>query len=365
MRVLVVDDSTLFRKFVRDALLELPDVEVVGVAANGKIALEKLETLCPDLLTLDIEMPELDGLGVLRELRQRHSSVGVILLSAFTGAGARMTTTGLGLGAFDFVLKPTGNNAKDSLATLRNDLLPKVKAFVESRRTKNSQSVSRRLASDVSASPCTVTEHATPEVIVIGVSTGGPKALATLLPKLPADLPVPVMIVQHMPPLFTATLAADLNRDCRLNVCEAQDYQRVEPGNIYIAPGGKQMGLVGHSRPRGEVGVSVPMRIRITDDEPERGCKPSVDYLFRSAAEIYDHRVLAVVMTGMGDDGTAGCRILKQHGAQVVAQNEASCVVYGMPRSVVEAGLADIVCPLDHIATTIGKLVGQGRLLCK
>lgn len=352
MRALVVDDSMLFRKVVRDALAQEPGVEVVGSAGDGRSALEKIDQLKPDVITLDLEMPGIDGLEVLRQLRTRPAPPAVIVISALTEAGAEMTTKALRLGAFDFVLKPNGPKLDENQARLQLELLPKIELLADRKHIKlNGQPAPAKCEVILHAPQHTATPSRAPEIIAIGISTGGPSALHEMLPKLPASLSVPVVIVQHMPPKFTRSLADDLNRHCALEVQEAQDATRLQPGHVYIAPGGYQMKI--EQFPRG-------LEIRITDDPPEKSCRPSVDYLFRSLAEIMGPRVLAVIMTGMGDDGFQGCQILKRHGARVMAQDAASCVVYGMPRQIVDHGLADMIRPLDAIADTIVEAVCGG-----
>ena len=345
VRVLIVDDSALYRKVVRDVLSDAPGVEVLGVAANGRIALRSADSLKPDLITLDLEMPEIDGLGVLRELQRRGSDVGVVVLSGHSQAGAKLTTAALELGAFDFVVKPSGADHAANAARLQRELLPKLAAFARSRRSQSPSLVAATRFPEPGDQP--------PRVVAIGVSTGGPAALATVLPALPGDFSLPIVIVQHMPAVFTRTLAESLNESCSLHVQEAQNGVPVEPGNVYIAPGGKQMKVV---RPNSRT------TLRVTDDPPENNCRPAVDYLFRSVAELYGTQSLAVVLTGMGDDGTEGCRLLKSRGARIIAQDAASCVVFGMPRSVIQAGLANVVSPLDEVATTIRQLVERPAL---
>ncbi len=360
LKVLVVDDSVVFRSVVRDLLNAHPDVSVVGVAANGRIALRQVELLRPDLLTLDFEMPELDGLGVLKALKEQGTHApGAIMLSAFTQQGARVTIEALHLGAFDFVPKPQTSSPTESRRELQRTLLPKVDAFAVSRglprsgkavsgspaATSRRQPVARKRL--VSASPVFKLQ---PQVVAIGVSTGGPEALLHVIPRLPADFPLPVLLVQHMPPVFTRSLAEDLDRRSRLSVCEAEDGQQVRRGWVYIAPGGKQMKVVQQGG---------QPTIRITDDPPVKSCRPSVDYLFESLVETYQGRVLAVVMTGMGDDGADGCQRLKAAGGTVIAQDRATCVVWGMPRAVVERELADFEVPLDEIPSTILRCIHQ------
>lgn len=360
MRVLIVDDSTLFRKVVRDALATCQGVEVVAVASDGKSALEKIEHYRPDLVTLDVEMPVLNGIEVLRELHARPHRPEVIMLSGLTDHGALNTTQALRLGAFDFVLKPHGQaNMEESAQQLRADLVPKVRALQDRLAAANQQKSEKPNEADVPFTPPVGSKPfdiSQVTVVGIGVSTGGPAALSTMLPKLPASLSVPLLIVQHMPPMFTKSLANDLNRACKISVCEAQDGQSVTSGTAYIAPGGKQMKVAT------ENGAKV---IRITDDPPERSCRPSVDYMFRSIAHEYGRQAMAVVMTGMGDDGTLGCRLLKRHGCMVVAQDEKSCVVFGMPRQVISAGLADKVVPLEQLHEVVQCAGSKGAATCR
>ncbi len=361
LKVLVVDDSVVFRSVVRDLLNAQPDVSVVGVAANGRIALRQVELLRPDLLTLDFEMPELDGLGVLKALKELGPHApGAIMLSAFTRQGARVTIEALHLGAFDFVPKPQTSSPTESRHQLQRTLVPKVEAFALARGLRRGKERAGTTGSAAAAgkSPSRAAGPASkvpvfklqPQVVGIGVSTGGPEALLHVIPRLPADFPLPVLLVQHMPPVFTRSLAEDLDRRSRLRVCEAEDGQRVQRGWVYIAPGGKQMKVVQQGG---------QPTIRITDDPPVKSCRPSVDYLFESLAETYQGRVLAVVMTGMGDDGADGCQRLKAAGGTVIAQDRATCVVWGMPRAVVERELADFEVPLDDIPAAILRCIRQ------
>lgn len=363
IRVLIVDDTVTYRKVLSDLLASVPGVEVVGTASNGRIAVLKIEQLRPDLLTLDFEMPEMDGLGVLRHLKATDSRTGAIMLSAFTARGAEETIAALRLGAFDFVLKPSTGNMEESIRALRADLCPKIAAFARSRSIRGmlnrpapappkpvlpSSGIAQRMQK-VAATP------GKPEVVAVGVSTGGPTALATMLPGLPADLAAPMMIVQHMPPKFTKSLADDLDRRCSLAVCEAEEGQPVAPGQILVAPGGRQMKI---DRRDGALVA------RITDDPPENNCRPSVDYLFRSVANHCGRNALGVIMTGMGSDGFLGCRLMKRQGAAIITQDEATCVVYGMPKAPAEEGLSDVIAPLDRIASEITRFVGKGVPAC-
>lgn len=362
IQALVVDDSALYRKFVASVLKEIPEVEVIGTASNGRIALEKIKSLKPDFITLDLEMPELDGLGLLRELSLLNMELPTVMISSLTADGAKATNTALQLGAFDFVLKPVGKSPEESRKQLRKDLAPKIQASLSTLRRKQRANRSRSTNESHPAAtrPKIQNKSATagvvrpqPEIVGIGVSTGGPVALNKVLPGLPADFPCPILLVQHMPPLFTKSLADDLNRICPIEVLEAADGMVAKPGQVLIAPGGSQMKIAKINRE--------PV-VQITDDAPERSCKPSVDYLFRSIAHHYGNRAVGTILTGMGDDGTVGCQLMKNKGALIVAQDEASCVVYGMPRSVAEAGLVDQVVPLNDIATCLTKSAGQGIL---
>lgn len=347
LRCLVVDDSALYRKIVRDVLATAPDVEVIGAAADGVRAIDQIASLKPDLVTLDLEMPRLDGIGVLRKMKERGISTPAIMVSAFTASGAKATTEALGLGAFDFILKPNTSSLDQSILQLRRDLLPKVKAVqlrTASARLANPSRTARptRPARPVPSSPASKPKlpGIRPEIIAIGISTGGPQALTQLLPKLPADFRTPIVIVQHMPPMFTKSLAEDLDRRCKLKVSEATQGQPIRPGEVLIAPGGKHMRVAK---------LATGAVVQMTDDPPERNCKPAVDFLFRSVASCYGPRALAAVLTGMGDDGAAGAKHIKQAGGSVITQDEASCVVYGMPKAVVDAGLADSVLPLNRV----------------
>ncbi|MBN2581320.1 MAG: chemotaxis response regulator protein-glutamate methylesterase [Pirellulales bacterium] len=365
LRVLIVDDTAVYRKIISNVLNGLPGVTVVGTAANGRIALKRIEELRPDLVTLDLEMPEMDGLEVLRCLQQTSCNVGVIMLSAFTSEDAESTITAFKLGAFDFVLKPHGPDFAENVAQLRARLAGKVTAYAYQssirdilRTRADSRARGPRTSPAVRLEPPPLKIPHPPQIraVAIGISTGGPQALARMLPLLPRDLAAPVLIVQHMPPLFTRSLAEDLNRRCPMRVQEAEDHLLVQPGEILIAPGGRQMGVRWHQN---------HVQVQLTDDPPENSCRPSVDYLFRSVAEVFGGQALAVIMTGMGNDGNRGCRLLKERGAVIVAQDAETCTVFGMPQKPIEEGLANVVAPLDHIAATITQYVEKGVLACR
>jgi len=347
-RVLVVDDSVVSRRMLSDALSASTDLEVAGVAANGKIALAKLEQTKPDLVILDVEMPELDGLGTLRELRIRRPKLPVIMYSSLTRRGAATTMEALAAGANDYAAKPEINDQRPAGRQIQEDLLPKIRALLGARPPLATSDLLPQ-STQAMASPAPV------ELVVIGASTGGPNALAELIPMLPGDLAVPVVIVQHMPPVFTRLLAERLAARTKLKVVEAIEPGPALPGHVYIAPGDHHLEVARvHGRPT----------LLLNDGPPQNSCRPSVDVLFRSAAREFGASVLAVVLTGMGKDGLLGAAALHQRGARVMAQNEASSVVWGMPGYVAEAGLAQVqLGPVElgrEIATRVGSR-SEGR----
>ncbi len=363
LRVLVVDDTITYRKIVSSVLAEIPGVEVVGTAANGKIALEKIGQTKPHLLLTDLEMPEMGGLELLRHLKATGSPVGAIVLSALTARDSQATLDCLTLGAFDFILKPTGGSFEENLRCIREELTPRVGAFARRREVRELLAAVSRSAAPLGPRPNAGpppapprTTAARPEVIAIGISTGGPAALAEMLPRLPADVDAAMLIVQHMPPLFTRSLAEDLDRKCRLRVSEARDGDAVRKGHVFIAPGGHHMKV---SREGDRV------LVRITDDPPENSCRPSADYLFRSVASVYGPRALGIIMTGMGNDGAAGCREIKAKGGSLLAQDAASCVVFGMPRQPIQEGIVDVVAPLNRLDREVVRIMERGRAPCK
>ncbi len=363
LRVLVADDAALFRRAISEALAALPEVEVVGTASNGKLALQKTRELKPDLLTLDLEMPEVDGLAVLDALRQNGDKVAVIVVSALTRRGGDLTLRALEKGAFDFITKPDASSAEESRETIRRELAPRLRALAQRLAVRD---ILRRPSAAPPPPPVAPKPQGTnldgiagrmnrlvsptkPEMVLIGVSTGGPNALSTLLPQIPKDIGVPILITQHMPPVFTQSLADSLATKCSLKVREGAHGETIAPNTVYIAPGGRQMRLAD-----GPVGSRV---IQITDDPPENNCRPSVDYLFRSIARHYGKNSTGVIMTGMGHDGTEGLKLMKQNGAMIIAQDESTSAVYGMPRKPVEIGIVDVIAPLDLIAEEICRTI--------
>ena len=389
MRVLVADDAILFRRVLADVLASIPGVEVVGSANNGKMALQKIKELNPDVLTLDIEMPEMDGLAVLDALLKGGGpKVEVIVVSALSRRGGDLTLKALEKGAFDFITKPEAASPEQAREALVRELTPRIRLLANRLEVRSILRGSMLpLSSSTVQSPPPqppprfptplptatvpvpspqdsgldniaqrmqrITNPSRPGMVLIGVSTGGPPALAQLLPAIPRDIGVPIVIVQHMPPIFTKSLAESLDAKCAVSVREATHGESLEANTVYIAPGGRQMrlGMGSDNRPI----------VEVTDDPHENNCRPSVDYLFRSAASRFPGRSMAVVLTGMGNDGMLGVRLLKRHGCFSIAQDEASCVVYGMPKAVVDAGVADAILPLDAIASRIVSVVMGGN----
>ncbi len=357
IRVLVVDDSVVIRRLVATALEDDPDITVVGTAADGRIALTKLAQLAPDCVTLDIEMPVLDGLGTLRELRRTHPRLPVIMFSTLTERGATSTLDALALGANDYVTKPANvGSVPAAIASVRTQLIPKIKALCPAGRgalparlpvaTRPLPVAGATSAADSPAPTGRV------DVLAIGSSTGGPDALTTLLPQLPSSFPVPVVIVQHMPPVFTRMFAQRLDGKCPLSVKEAEDGDLVQPGRVLIAPGDRHLELRR---------VGALLQVRLTDGPPENFCRPAVDVLFRSVAQAYGSKALALVLTGMGTDGARGAEVLRTAGAEVVVQDEATSVVWGMPGAVATAGLAHRVLPLPQIGRDLLTAVARSR----
>jgi two-component system chemotaxis response regulator CheB len=341
-RVLIVDDSVVIRSLLRQLLACEPDVEVAGVAANGKIALQMLDQVSPDVVTLDIEMPEMNGLETLAALRRTHPNLPVIMFSTLTERGAVATLEALSLGASDYVTKPS--NARpggEGIERIREQLLAKIHGLCGHEKLHLPLRCSDRPMQDATATTALT-------AVAIGTSTGGPNALSRVLPLLPSDLPVPVFVVQHMPPTFTRFLAERLNKECALSVAECVEGSIVQAGQVWIAAGDSHMTV----ERRG-----LEARLRTSQGPPENSCRPSVDVLFRSVARAYGNGVLAVVMTGMGQDGLHGCECIRAAGGTVIAQDEGTSVVWGMPGFVANAGLAERVLPVEEIGAEIVRRV--------
>jgi two-component system chemotaxis response regulator CheB len=359
VKVLVVDDSVVYRRVLTEALRSLPDVEVVGSVANGSQVVPKVRELRPDLVTLDIEMPGMNGIQVMDALRQASLDVKVLVVSSLTMSGGKLTLQALQNGAFDFITKPTEANPEENFRCIREELGLRMRAVAHRLEVQNilrsgvagvnPSAVAKVAANIARPAPLAASTRRKPEMVVIGVSTGGPNALAAIFAALPGDVGVPILIVQHMPPIFTQLLAANLSAHSAVRVCEGQHNQEILPNTAYIAPGGKHMRVIPSAG-----GMRL---LQLSDDPPENCCRPSVDYLFRSVANHFPAKALAVILTGMGEDGAAGLRLLKQGGATVIAQDEASCVVFGMPKAAIEAGVVDLVLPLNNMAERITSLV--------
>ena len=354
IRVLVTDDTAIIRRMVTDVLGEYDDIEVVGTAANGELALAAIERLKPDVVTLDVEMPVLDGLQTLLRLRTVRKDLPVIMFSSLTEAGASATLDALAHGANDYVMKPSATrNRAEALDAVRSSLIPLIRLWGRpgARRRAALPAPAPKAAPTSTRRPRPVApDRRPPLAVVIGVSTGGPDALAAMLPMLPRNLPVPVVIVQHMPPLFTRMLADRLDQQSLLNVVEAADGMVLAPGTVYLAAGGRHLRL--DQRRDGVVCV-------LDDSPPENSCRPSVDVTLRSALEVWGSRTLVVILTGMGQDGLHGARALKEQGAHVVVQDENTSAVWGMPGAVAKGGYADRVLPLQEIAPAIATSVAR------
>ncbi len=354
-RVLIVDDSTVVRRLLSDALAQDPDLEVAGTAANGRIALAKLPQVNPDLVTLDVDMPEMDGLATLAELRRTHPQLPVIMFSALTQAGATAALNALSLGASDCVAKPAAaGRLADAMQNLHVELIPKIKALCQPKVTPyRDASLRSEPARGLTAKRCPGDPFAEPiEIVAIGVSTGGPNALAEILRELPGDFPVPIVIVQHMPPMFTRFLAERLNAASGLEIREAEAGDLIGPGGAWLAPGNFHMALA-----RSAEGTL----IRLHQAPPENSCRPAVDVLFRSVADVYGSSAVAVVLTGMGQDGLRGCQAIEEAGGRIIVQDQATSVVWGMPGAVAAAGFADQVLPLQRMAAELTSLAARGR----
>jgi two-component system chemotaxis response regulator CheB len=356
IRVLIVDDSVVVRKVVSDALAVDPGIAIAGTAADGKIALAKIPLLTPDLVTLDIEMPGMNGIETLKEIKRLYPKLPVIMFSTMTERGAAITLDALSFGASDYATKPSKSGDPDVAAErVRSELIPKIKAICALRPIEPESSL---LPFQVVHSPQPLAsvpqrqDSSRIDVLAIGASTGGPNALAKMLPAFPKNFPVPIVIVQHMPPLFTRLLSERLNDQSKITIREGIPGHVLEPGEVWIAPGDFHMTVE-------RFGASV--RLVMNQEQPENSCRPAVDVLFRSVAKVYGSNVLAVVLTGMGSDGTRGAQHIREQGGRVFVQDEASSVVWGMPGMVAEAGQADEIIPLDIMAYEIVRRIKNSR----
>ena len=363
MRILIVDDSVVYRHFIRDALASIPGVEIVGVAANGRIALQKLEQQGVDLVTLDLEMPELDGLGTLKEMRQRKLKVPVIVFASETTSSAHQAFDAIRLGALDFLAKPKGHDDGDVAAKVRAQLTAKIQQMIaasnqlstmagksfesEQREVLPSNPLPRFQVPRPTSSADVVSLQAfRPQVVVIGSSTGGPHALEILLKHLVLPLRCPVFITQHMPPFFTTTFAERLGKVTGLPCYEAKQGQVADAGSLYVAPGNYHMTFVRQEK---------KIVIQLDQGPLINSVRPAVDPLFESAARCFGASVMGVVMTGMGEDGARGAAVIKAAGGKIAIQNEASCVVFGMPGAVFQQNLHDLAATPDELGDLLNR----------
>jgi two-component system chemotaxis response regulator CheB len=348
IRILVVDDSVVIRKLLSETLSEDTAVQVVGVASDGRIALAKIPLLKPDLITLDIEMPVMNGLETLAAVRKLYPRLPVIMFSTLTERGAAATLDALALGASDYVTKPSNmGSAMVAIERIRSELLPKIRALCGGEPLKLQPLPGSRPAAAVQPR-----SNPRIEIVAIGTSTGGPNALAEVLPGIPRDFPVPIVVVQHMPPIFTRLFADRLATRSAIGVEEGSAGATLSAGHAWIAPGNFHMTVTR---------TATGGRVNLHQGAPENSCRPAVDVLFRSVAEAYGSHVLGVVMTGMGSDGVLGARDLRNAGGNVIIQDEASSVVWGMPGLVHASGLADAAYPLAQLATEITRRVLRSR----
>ncbi len=339
-RILLVDDSRLVHQMLTDALSVDPEIEVVGTAINGREAVEKVESTRPNLIIMDIEMPGKNGIETVKILRKDYTRLPIIMFSSLTEKGANATMQALEAGANDYVTKPEGESIAVNIATLREVLIPRIHSFCTIKTWRNTGDATPQTAvrkTSKIANRC--------DILAIGISTGGPVALAQIMPKLPANMPVPIVMVQHMQSsTFTQRLASRLNELCAFGVCEAEDGMAVEAGKAYLAPGSRHMEL----RQRGTNTV-----VSLNDGPPVNSCRPAVDILYSSVARCYGKNTLALVMTGMGNDGLVGSRVIKECDGRLLIQDEQSSQIWGMPGCIDAEGLQDETLPLDDIAAAI------------
>ncbi|WP_032122009.1 protein-glutamate methylesterase/protein-glutamine glutaminase [Clostridium amazonitimonense] len=358
IKVIVVDDSALMRKIISDMLNEESDIEVIDIARNGEELLSKLEKHRPDAITLDVEMPKMDGITALKELKRKNIHIPVIMLSSISTKGTELTMECLEAGAFDFIPKPSGTISLD-INKVRNDLIEKIRAAYN----KSSAQVNRNfnkfekrtqsLKEEREAKREALRKRKEAETdalgkidaVVIGASTGGPKALYTVVTALPVNLGVPVIIVQHMPAGFTKAFAERLNNNSDIKVVEAFDGQNIEKNVVYIAPGGFHLEVGGDGK------------LHLNTEPTIWGVRPAVDKLFISASKIYGSRLMSVVLTGMGRDGAGGTVEVKSRGGFTLSEDESTCTIYGMPKAAYETGKVDLVLPLEEIPVHIVKTV--------
>jgi len=363
-KVIIVDDSALYRLLVKRALAPFKNLEIVYEAVNGQDAFDNIKKLKPDFLISDVEMPIMNGLELLKKLKQENICIGVIMLSGASKHNANITIESLNLGAFDFIEKPTSGNTSSNFDYIGKQIYQKILLYKTLRRNKplcressNSKIIPKRkifgkdTRKNIPHHKITGLKSNLPkhyDLILLGISTGGPKTLIKIFSELQKPLPVPMLIVQHMPPMFTKSLADNLDRKSKMTVVEALDGERAKKGIAYIAPGGKHL----------EVTLTgLDYRLKITDKPPVNSCKPSVDILFESAKDIVKKKkVLLMVLTGMGKDGKDGVAKIKNENTTVIAQDETTSIIYGMPKAIVDANLHDAKMSLDEIINFLNGL---------
>jgi two-component system, chemotaxis family, protein-glutamate methylesterase/glutaminase len=338
IKVLVVDDSALMRKIISDMINSEEDMEAVDIARNGQDMFDKISKHNPNVITLDVEMPVMDGITALKEIKKRRLNIPVIMLSSVSVKGTALTMECLETGAFDFVSKPSGSISLD-INKVKIELIEKIRMAYE--RENTITAVIERSKPELKSLTNKI------EAVVIGASTGGPKALYSVITALPEKLSVPVFIVQHMPVGFTKAFADRLNSNSKIKVVEASDGEIVEKDVVYIAPGGYHME------------VRSDRKIHLNTDPSIWGVRPAVDKLFISAAKVYGSHLLSVVLTGMGKDGAQGTVEIKKNGGITISEHKSTCTIYGMPKATYETGMVDLVVPLDEVSTQIIKILGR------
>jgi two-component system chemotaxis response regulator CheB len=347
IRVLVVDDSALMRRVISDMLNEKSDMEVIATARNGQDALEKAKKLELDIITLDVEMPIMNGIDTLKELKKDNINMPVIMLSGLTKESTTITMECLHLGAFDFIPKPSGVISVD-INKVQDELVSKVRAAFHKCSMDGSCGI-RNLTADSNKENykdrINKASFGSIEAIVIGASTGGPKAIYSVITKFPKDIGVPIFVVQHMPVGFTKAFAERLDSNSQIKVVEAQEGQIYEKNVAYVAPGGFHMEVKNDGK------------IHLSKEPAIWGVRPAVDKLFKSASEVFKARIVSVVLTGMGKDGAEGTKTIKEKGGITISEDESTCIIYGMPKMAYETGAVDFVIPLDNIAQEIIKIV--------
>ena len=347
IKVLLADDSSVVRRLLKEVLERHDDIEVVGQARHGIEAVGIFHQTNPDVVILDVEMPRMDGVDAAGAIRVLDATVPIIMFSSLTTKGGEATLDALSAGASDYVSKPSGKgHVGNAIKHIQTELIPKIIAWNEKYQTQRT----RRKPPVPVINSATNSDGKRSEVLVLGVSTGGPSVLESFLSELPGDFSVPVLIAQHMPPMFTRLLANRLDKKCALHVQEATDATELAAGDVWIAPGNQHMKVVSQSRTK---------RIILNNDPPENGCRPSVDVLFRSAAQCFGKSTLAVVFTGMGKDGLDGCQHIHDHGGTILVQDEASSVVWGMPGEIAKAGLSDGIMNPCELGREVVRLAGS------